>query len=64
MFQRALEERTTRAKELTMAGLATQLYSDERGVILSAEIVLVMTVGILSMIVGLHFVAQAVSKHS
>ena len=43
-----------------MACLATQFLSDERGVILSAEIVIVMTLGILSLIVGLQVLSQAV----
>lgn len=37
-----------------------QLLSDESGVIISAELVLVLTIGVLAMVVGLSEVATAV----
>lgn len=36
------------------------LWNDEAGFVISAELVLVLTVGVLAMIVGLHEVAEAV----
>ncbi|QDT37958.1 branched-chain amino acid aminotransferase [Stratiformator vulcanicus] len=40
--------------------LLTNLWNDEAGVILSAEIVLVLTIAVLSVVVGLNAVAKAV----
>ncbi|MCA9113455.1 MAG: hypothetical protein KDA79_00100 [Planctomycetaceae bacterium] len=37
------------------------LWQDEAGFVLSAELVLVMTVAVLAMVVGLHAVAKAVT---
>lgn len=38
-----------------------QLLNDESGVIISAELILVLTIGVLSMIVGLSEIAVAVN---
>jgi len=38
------------------------LYNDENGFVVSAELVLVLTIGVLSMIVGLHAVAKSVTQ--
>lgn len=38
-----------------------QLFNDESGVIISAELVLVLTIGVLAMVVGLSEVATAVN---
>ncbi len=37
------------------------LWNDEAGVIISAELVLVLTIAVLAMVVGLHAVAKAVT---
>lgn len=37
------------------------LWADEAGFVVSAELVLVLTIGVLAMIVGLHAVAKAVT---
>jgi Flp pilus assembly pilin Flp len=36
------------------------LWNDENGFVVSAELVLVMTIGVLAMIVGLHSVSKSV----
>ena len=41
--------------------MLNQLFSDESGFIISAEIVLVLTIAVLSMIVGLSEVAAAIN---
>ena len=41
---------------------AAALWKDESGVILSAELVLILTIGVLAMIVGLNSVAKAVTQ--
>ncbi len=38
------------------------LWNDENGFVVSAELVLVLTIGVLSMIVGLHAVAKSVTQ--
>ncbi len=38
-----------------------QLWNDEAGVIISAELVLVLTIGVLMLVVGLHSVSKAVT---
>lgn len=38
------------------------LYNDENGFVVSAELVLVLTIGVLSMIVGLHAVSKSVTQ--
>ncbi len=38
-----------------------QLWNDELGVIISAELVLVLTICVLSMVVGMHAIAKAVT---
>ncbi len=45
-----------------MMNLIAQLYSDEAGFIVSAELALVTTIAVLSMIVGLSEVAHAVNQ--
>jgi len=40
--------------------LLTNLWNDEAGVIISAEIVLVLTIAVISVVVGLNAVAKAV----
>lgn len=45
-----------------MTNCFTQLYRDEAGFIVSAELVLVSTIGVLAMIVGLTEVAFAVNQ--
>lgn len=37
------------------------LYNDEAGFIVSAELVLVLTIGVLAMVVGLHAVAKSIT---
>ena len=37
------------------------LWNDEAGVIISAELVLVMTIAVIAMVVGLHAVAKSVT---
>lgn len=37
------------------------LYTDEAGFIVSAELVLVLTIGVLAMVVGLHAVAKSIT---
>ncbi|MEX0700593.1 MAG: branched-chain amino acid aminotransferase [Planctomycetales bacterium] len=44
----------------TCAALFASLYRDEAGFIVSAELVLVLTIGVLAMVVGLHAVAKSV----
>jgi hypothetical protein len=39
-----------------------QLWNDEFGVIISAELVLVLTIAVLAMVVGLHAVAKSVTQ--
>jgi hypothetical protein len=39
-----------------------QLWNDELGVIISAELVLVLTIAVLAMVVGLHAVAKSVTQ--
>lgn len=41
--------------------MCKSFWMDESGFVISAELVLVLTVGVLSMIVGLHEVATAVN---
>ncbi len=38
-----------------------QLWNDDSGVIISAELVLVLTIGVLMLVVGLHAVTKAVN---
>jgi len=45
-----------------MMNLIAQLYGDEAGFIVSAELILVSTIAVLSMIVGLSEVASAVNQ--
>lgn len=45
-----------------MTSLATKLMKDEAGFIVSAELVLIATVGVLSMIVGLSEVALNINN--
>ena len=45
-----------------MTSLATQLMNDEAGFIVSAELVLIATVGVLAMVVGLSEVALNINK--
>ena len=45
-----------------MTNLMMQLYRDDAGFIVSAELVLVSTIAVLSMIVGLSEVANAVNQ--
>lgn len=42
--------------------LLQNLWQDDRGFIVSAEIVLVGTIGVLSMVVGLSTVARAITE--
>jgi len=44
-----------------MASLLKQLWEDERGFVISAELVLVLTIGVLGMIVGISSVASSVN---
>lgn len=44
--------------------LVTQLANDDRGFVVSAELVAVATIGILGMVVGLSEVANAVSQET
>lgn len=44
----------------TCAALFASLYRDEAGFVVSAELVLVLTIGVLAMVVGLHAVAKSV----
>lgn len=37
------------------------LWNDDYGFVLSAELVLILTVGVLAMVVGLHAVAKAIN---
>ncbi len=45
-----------------MTNLFKQLYNDEAGFIVSAELVLVATIGVLAMVVGLSEVAHNVNQ--
>ncbi len=38
-----------------------QLWNDEAGVIISAELVLVLTIGVLMLVVGLHAVTKSIN---
>ncbi len=38
-----------------------KLWNDEAGVVISAELVLVLTIAVLAMVVGLHAVAKSVT---
>ncbi|QDT64659.1 hypothetical protein [Calycomorphotria hydatis] len=40
--------------------VATQLWNDEAGVIISAELVLVLTIGVIATVVGLNAVSKSV----
>ena len=42
--------------------LLKALYNDDNGFVVSAELVLVLTIGVLSMIVGLHAVSKSVTQ--
>lgn len=42
--------------------MVTQLWNDDAGVIISAELVLVLTIGVLAMVVGLHAVAKSATQ--
>lgn len=44
-----------------MKKLLTQLKNDENGMIISAELVLIVTIGVLGMIVGLNAVAGSIN---
>ena len=46
----------------TMLSLITKLYNDEAGFIVSAELILISTIGVLAMVVGLSEVASAVNQ--
>ena len=39
-----------------------KLWNDECGFVISAELVLVLTIGVLAMIVGLHAVAKSITQ--
>lgn len=60
--------RTIAAERLTLSirGLEMKmlkaLYDDENGFVVSAELVLVLTIGVLSMIVGLHAVSKSITQ--
>lgn len=45
-----------------MSTLLTNLYNDENGFIVSAELILVSTIAVLSMIVGLSEVSNAINQ--
>ncbi len=45
-----------------MLRLARALWNDEVGLVISAELVLVLTVGVLMLVVGLHAVSKAVNQ--
>ena len=45
-----------------MRQLALRLYDDENGFVVSAELVLITTIGVLSLLVGLAEVANAVNQ--
>ena len=45
-----------------MFAIFTQLYADEAGFIVSAELVLIATIAVLSMIVGLSEVANNINQ--
>lgn len=45
-----------------MLNLITKLYNDEAGFIVSAELILISTIGVLAMVVGLSEVASAVNQ--
>ena len=47
---------------LTMTTLFSALYNDEAGFVISAELVLVATIGVLGMIVGLSEVAFNINQ--
>lgn len=42
--------------------MLNKLWNDEAGVIISAELVLVLTIAVLAMVVGLHAVAKSVTQ--
>jgi hypothetical protein len=45
-----------------MTGIAQKLWNDDCGFVVSAELVLVLTIGVLMMVVGLHAVAKGVTQ--
>ena len=45
-----------------MKSLWNRFAEDERGFVISAELVLVMTLGVLSMVVGLQAVSSAITQ--
>jgi Flp pilus assembly pilin Flp len=45
-----------------MGNVVKRLWQDERGFVVSAELVLVVTVGVLAMIVGISSVASAINN--
>jgi len=53
-------EHQDKQKELQMSHFVNQFWNDERGFVLSAELVIILTVGVLAMIVGLTYVQSAV----
>jgi Flp pilus assembly pilin Flp len=42
--------------------MVKQLWQDESGVVVSAELVLVLTITVLAMVVGLHAVSKSVAQ--
>ena len=42
--------------------MLNKFWNDEAGVIISAELVLVLTIAVLAMVVGLHAVAKSVTQ--
>ncbi len=42
--------------------MLNQLWNDEAGLVISAELVLVLTIGVLMLVVGLHAVTKAVNQ--
>lgn len=51
----------TQQRGLTMLRTLKVLLDDQAGFVVSAELVLVMTIGVLAMVVGLHSVAKGVT---
>ena len=47
---------------LTVPDCVRSLLRDERGFVLSAELVLILTLGVLAMVVGVHAVAKSINS--
>lgn len=45
-----------------MINVLMRLWSDDHGFVISAELVLVLTVGVLMMVVGLHSMSKAITQ--